>query len=142
MSSEERSAWIMGVLAVASAIVYVTVVLSRADGMPLPEVPYADVMLWTIGGSIVGSILLHIIVAMFFPKDRDRKDQRDKEIGRFGEHAGQSFLVIGALGALVLAMAEFDTFWIANAIYFGFVLSAILGSIVKVVAYRRGFVAW
>ena len=29
-------------------------------------------------------------------------------------------------------------FWIANAVYLGFVLSAVVGSVAKVVAYRRG----
>ena len=142
MASEERSAWIMGILAVATYVTYVVLILARADGAPLTEIPYADLMLWTIGLSIVASIVLHIIVAMFFPRDREKKDQRDKEIYRFGEYTGQSLLVVGSLGALLLALAEFDTFWIANALYLGFVLSAILGSIVKIVAYRRGFVAW
>jgi NADPH:quinone reductase-like Zn-dependent oxidoreductase len=36
-------------------------------------------------------------------------------------------------------MAEFDHFWIANAVYLAFVLSALLGSTAKVIAYRRGF---
>jgi hypothetical protein len=31
-----------------------------------------------------------------------------------------------------------DYFWIANVIYLGFVLSAVAGSVVKLVAYRRG----
>ena len=41
-----------------------------------------------------------------------------------------------------MAMAEADHFWIANVIYLAFVLSAILGSIAKIVAYRRGFQPW
>jgi hypothetical protein len=43
------------------------------------------------------------------------------------------------VAALVLAMAEADHFWIANAVYLAFVLSALLGSAAKIVAYRRGF---
>ena len=42
----------------------------------------------------------------------------------------------------VMAMAELDYFWIANLIYLAFVLSAILGSVAKIVAYRRGFQPW
>ena len=34
------------------------------------------------------------------------------------------------------------TFWIANVIYLGFVLSGIVASIAKLVAYRRGFQSW
>jgi hypothetical protein len=40
--------------------------------------------------------------------------------------------------ALVMAMIRWDYFWIANVIYLGFVLWAIAGSVVRLVAYRRG----
>ena len=66
----------------------------------------------------------------------------NREIYRFGEHIGQSFLVVGGVAALIMAMAEWDHFWIANVIYLAFVLSAILGSVAKIVAYRRGFQPW
>ena len=39
-------------------------------------------------------------------------------------------------------MAEVGHFWIANAVYLCFVLSAVLGSVAKIVAYRRGFQPW
>jgi hypothetical protein len=55
---------------------------------------------------------------------------------------GQAFVVIGALGALVLALFDVDGFWIANVIYLCFVLSAILSSIAKIVAYRSGMPRW
>lgn len=142
MASEERTAWIGAITAVAALITYTIILLTRADGAPLADVPYADLMLWTIGISIVATIVLNILAAIVSPKDRDKKDQRDKEIYRFGEYTGQSLLVVGALAALLMALAEFDTFWIANALFLGFLLSAILGSIVKIVAYRKGFVAW
>ena len=50
--------------------------------------------------------------------------------------------MIGALGALVLAMLEADWFWIANVIYLCFVLSALLESITRLVACRRGVPTW
>ena len=61
-------------------------------------------------------------------------------MGRFGEHASRWFLVAGAAAALVMAMAmaKVDYFWIANVIYLGFVLWAVAGSVLKLVAYRRG----
>ena len=37
-----------------------------------------------------------------------------------------------------MAMARWDYFWIANVLYLGFVLWAIAGSVLKLVAYRRG----
>ena len=142
MSFEEKSAWVMGMLAVAAYSVYLAVVLGRSGSMPLTEVPYLAPLLWTVGGSIVASIVLHTAIRTFSPKESGAKDQRDREIYRFGEHIGQSFVIIGAVVALIMAMAQVDHFWIANAIYLAFVLSAILGSVAKIVAYRWGFQPW
>ncbi|MEO8284187.1 MAG: hypothetical protein ABI568_12425 [Pseudarthrobacter sp.] len=89
--------------------------------------------------SIGASIALHAVVGIFSPRDAGKKDQRDREIG---EYMGQSFVVIGGVAALPMAMAEWEHFWIANVLYLTFVLSAILGSAAKIVAYRRGFQPW
>ncbi|MFF3212877.1 hypothetical protein ACFYYB_19680 [Streptomyces sp. NPDC002886] len=140
---EEKRAWIMGVVAIVGYAVYLAVVLGRSgDGTPLAEVPYITPLLWTVGGAIAAAILLNIAAALTRPGEADVKDQRDKEIGRIGEHAGQSFLAIGAVAALILSMAGADRFWISNALYLGFVLSAVLGSAVKLAAYRQGFQSW
>jgi len=64
------------------------------------------------------------------PGGRERRSAR-REIGRFGDYIGQSFLVIGGVVALAMAMAELDYFWIANVIYLGFVLSRSWGSTAK-----------
>ena len=42
---------------------------------------------------------------------------------------------------LLFALAELDPFWIANVIYLG-LLSAVLASVTRIVAYRRGFQTW
>ena len=142
MSYEEKSTWVQGVLAVVTLAVYAGITLGQAATAPLTETPYATTMLWTIIGSIVVSIVIHIGLGLF---SRDRKkDQRDREFHSFGERVGNGFLVAGTLAALVMAWLEWDWFWIANVIYLGFVFSAILSSIAKLVAYRRGIVgaAW
>ena len=140
VTHEEKRAWILGIAAMVSYAVYLVVVLDRAGGRPLVEVPYAATLLWTVGASIGASIVLSILAAVV-SKD-DGKDQRDREIGRFGEYAGHSFVVIGAVAALLLAMAEAPHFWIANAVYLAFTLSALLGSTARIFAYRRGFQPW
>jgi len=43
---------------------------------------------------------------------------------------------------MVLAMLDTDQFWIANVLYLGFVLSALLGSLAKIAGYRDGFQTW
>ena len=142
MSFEEKSAWIMGVVAAGSYAVYLAIVLGLAGTVSLAEIPYVAPLLWTIGASIGVSIALHALIGIFSPREAGKKDQRDREIYRFGEYIGQSFVVVGGVAALLMAMAEMDHFWIANVIYLTFVLSAILGSVAKIVAYRRGFQPW
>jgi hypothetical protein len=140
VSYEEKSSWVMGVLAVLSLAVYAAITLAQSATVPLADTDYVPTMLWTIGGSIVASIVIHIGIGM---TSRNRaKDQRDREFYRFGETVGHGFLVAGALVALVMAMLEWDWFWIANVLYLAFVFSAIVSSIAKIVAYRRGIPAW
>ncbi|MFC3743689.1 hypothetical protein [Paractinoplanes deccanensis] len=129
MPLEEKRAWS---LAVTSVLGYVIYLLLLAAG-----VGYVRAALWTVGGGIV----VNIVIGMFFGRDR-RTDQRDREIGRFGDHIGQSLVAAGAVSAMLLAFAEARYFWIANVIYLSFVLSAVLGSIAKIFAYRRGFHPW
>jgi hypothetical protein len=142
MAPEEKRAWIMVVVSVCGYGIYLAIILGRAGTVPLTEVPYVAPLLWSIGGAILASIVLSIAVSMASPADIGKKDQRDREIHRYGEFAGQSFLVAGAIAALVMAMAEVDHFWIANTLYLGFVLSAVLGSTLKIIAYRRGLPTW
>ncbi|WP_406037392.1 hypothetical protein OG799_22790 [Micromonospora sp. NBC_00898] len=142
MAFEEKRAWIMALVAVAGYAAYVLVVLGRADGDPLADVSYAGPLLATIAGAIVASIALHIVVSIVSPEGANEKDQRDREIHRLGEHIGQSFVIVGGVAALAMALADWDQFWIANVIYLCFVLSAVVGSVAKIVAYRRGFQSW
>ena len=142
MSYEERNVWVMFVVSVLAYAVYVVVVLTRAQDVPLTEVAYVGPLLWSIGGAIVVSILASIAVGLANRRDGHMTDQRDKEINRVGERTGQSFVVIGALAAMVLALLEVDWFWIANVLYLCFVLSAVISSMTKLAAYRQDFSTW
>jgi hypothetical protein len=137
MSSEEKTVWIRGVVAILGYAVYLIIVIPLLGATPLGDVPYVGPFLWTILGAIVASIVLHILFVR-----PEKKDQRDREIYRFGETVGQAFVVIGGVSAMLLALFEFEYFWIANVIYLCFVLSAILSAIAKLVAYRSGMPRW
>lgn len=141
MAFEEKRAWIMLVVSVCAYAVYAVIILGRASGASLTEVPYAATLLWSVGAAIVISIVLNIVVSIASGGPA-KKDQRDREIGRLGDYIGQSFVVIGGVTALLMALAKMPYFWIANAVYLAFVLSAVLGSIAKIFAYRRGFQTW
>ncbi|MFI5666004.1 hypothetical protein [Streptomyces sp. NPDC051704] len=142
MAVEEKRAWSMLVVAIGSYATYLWFVLERPAGVALTDAPYARALLGTVGLAIVVSIAAHIAIAASSPKDANIRDQRDREIHRFGEYVGQSFVVIGAVSGMLLAMAEAAPFWIANAIYLAFVLSSVLSSVVKVISYRFGFHPW
>jgi hypothetical protein len=142
MSSEEKSAWVMVVVSLAGYATYLVVLAAQVASVSLMDTSWVTAMVWTIGGGIVAGMLLNIVWGMFSPKDAGKKDQRDRQITRFGDSIGQSFVVIGGVAALILAMLEAPHFWIANVIYLTFVLSAFLGSIARIIAYRRGLPTW
>ena len=82
-----------------------------------------------------GEIAAHVAE----PSDSHEPDERDRDIGRFGEYFAGTVLGIGMVVPFALTLAEFDYFWIANAMYLAFVVSALVGAVMKLVAYRRGF---
>ncbi|MBB1254490.1 hypothetical protein [Streptomyces alkaliterrae] len=142
MAFEEKRTWVFALVTLAGYLVYLAVVLGRAGSGPVDEAPYVAAMLWTIAAMVVVTVLAYLVIVAASGGERELTDQRDREIERFGTHVGQGMLVLGAVGALVLAMLEVAHFWIANALFLGFVLTSLLESVAKLVAYRRGFQPW
>ena len=142
MVYQERNTWATLIATVVTVPLYIVIVLSRADGGPITEVDWVPVLLWTMGASIVGAIVISIVwgilAGMRDPGEVGKSDQRDREISRFGNRLGYGVLVGAALVALVLSMVEADWFWIGNVLFLGFALSTLVGDIARVVAYRRG----
>jgi hypothetical protein len=138
MSYEEKGAWVYLGTSGAAYAVYLVIVLGRLASTPVAQVPYASVLLWTTVASILAATVGRTLVETARPSDSRRADVRDKEIRRFGEYASRWFIVAGAAAGFFMALAKWDYFWIANVIYLGFVLWAVVGSAVRLVAYRRG----
>ena len=138
MSYEEKGTWVYLVTSAGAYAVYLAIIVGRLTNTPAAEVTYVSVLLWTAGASIVASIVGRTLVETVSPSDSRRGDVRDRDVSRSGEYASRWFLVAGAAAALVMAMAKVDYFWIANVIYLGFVLWAVAGSALKLIAYRRG----
>lgn len=134
MSYEERSTWAFIVIAPIGYALYL--VLSYATGGgPTDADTYVWPMVCAIAGGILAGILSGILIGMAGTR---RVDQRDKEIGWFGSRIGNVLIVLGGVSALVLCFIEAPHVYIANVLYLGFVLAAILQSAAKLVAYRRG----
>ncbi len=142
MVYEERNTWVGLIVSVVGISVYVLLVFQQAGDGPLTDVVWWPLMLWTIVGSIVASIVISILWGIVAGvRDRDgvgKSDQRDRDIAYMGGRVGQAFSVIAGLGVIVLCALEADWFWIANTMFFGFALSALVGGIASVTAYRRG----
>ena len=138
MSFEEKSVWIYVFIAVALAAIYFAAVFGQLPHTAAADIEYRVPLVAAIGGAIVLSIAAHIVVAIASPDDAGKRDQRDKDINRFGEYVGGIVLAVAAIVPFILALVEVDHFWIANTIYLAFILSAVSGSVVKIVAYRRG----
>jgi len=147
MSSEERGQWVYLVAFVVTYGAYVVITLGQLGHTAPADIDYVPTMLWSIGIgvalAIVGRIAVEIvgrISAEIAGHDEGQEaDVRDRDIGRFGEYFAGTVLGVGMVVPFVLTLAEFDYFWIANAMYLAFVVSAFVGAVVKLVAYRRGF---
>lgn len=142
MSYEEKNTWAFGIIAPIGYTVYIALTFVFGAG-PLDAATYVWPMIWSIVGAIIAGIVAGILIGMVggarHARGANRVDARDKEIGWLGSRVGNSFIVIGGIGALVLCFVEAPHSYIANVLYLGFVLAAILQSIAKLVAYHRGF---
>lgn len=139
MSWEEKRAWIYVVTATVAPVVYFATILGRVPGTDVAKISYVWPMLTAVGVAIALNIVASIVAAIASPKEADKTDERDKQINRFGEYVGFYVMSVCAIVPLGLAMANAEQFWIANTLYLAFVLAALTSSIVKIVAYRRGF---
>jgi hypothetical protein len=150
MTFEEKITWVSAFVFAVVPAVYFTNVLGQLASVPASEIAYQRPMLIAIGISIVltilGSILTGIgsgitaeIMEPGSGADIGRTDERDKQIGRRGELIGYYVSSVGVVIAMALTMLEYPYFWIANALYLGFVIAALVTAAVKIVAYRRGY---
>lgn len=139
MGFVEKNTLLFLVTSVLGSLSYfVTVALRSREANSITDVAYAGPMLITIGAAIAVGIIGNAIISFSNREEAGQKDLRDEQITKFGTNIGQAFIVIGGVSALILSMLEVKHFWISNALYVGFVLSAIVGSSAQLVAYRKG----
>ena len=139
MSFEEKNTWIYGLTAALGAVAYFAIVGSQVPTTPVTEIDYVVPMIAVIAGSIVLAILAIIVVSVAAPSEADKRDERDRLVNTRGDQVGFYVLSVLALVPLGLAFAGAEHFWIANSLYVAFVVTAVVSSLVKVYAYRRGF---
>ena len=138
MSFAEKGTWIYLVVNVLTLGAYLVIVLGQAGTIALVDVDYVPPMLGAIGAAIVLTIIGRVAIEVARPSESHTPDVRDREIDRHGEYVGGTILAVGMLLPFGLTLAEVAHFWIGNAIYLVFSLSAFVGTAIKIVAYRRG----
>jgi hypothetical protein len=149
MPYEEKVTWVSLVVMGVVPVAYFVIMLGRLGETSAADISYQRPLLVAIGASIVltilGSILAGIgsgISAGLHGRSAAGDlgtDERDKQISRHGDRIGFSVSSAGMVGVLALIMLEYDYFWIASALYLSFVVGTLVASVVKILAYRRGF---
>jgi len=154
MSFEERLTWVSGAATVLVIAWYGRFLGGALAQLPVEEIAYQRPLLVALGAMIVLTIVGAIAVAIGSAiaaaigvelggrgsaDDVDRTDERDAVIEARGDRF--AYYVVSALmvGALALTMLEWPHFWIAHAMFGAFVAAGLVGIVVKLVAYRRGF---
>ena len=142
MAFLEKSNWVVLVVGVPTLLIYLVLVVPQMVNEPIAEVDWVPPMIFAILGFIVANVLGNVVAAASNPGEADKNDERDREIDRFGERLGNWLVIAGSIAALVLAMTKADHFWIANAIFLGGIVGALLSSVTKVAAYHGSFQRW
>ena len=137
MSFQEKNGWWYGALAIVLPAIYAAIVFPQVATTAVNEIEYIrpliTVVVLALALNIAGAIALSIAT-----RERGKEDERDRTIARRSDLAGYYTLAAAVIGALAITMARFDPFWIANAIYGAFILSALITTVVKLTAYRQG----
>jgi hypothetical protein len=138
MSYEEKGVWAYLLSSAGAYIAYLVIVVPRLLHTSAAHVSYQPPLVVTTIASVIAATVIRSVLEMARPSDSNKADVRDRDIARFGEHTSRWCIVGGATAGLIGAWARWDYFWIANVIYLGFVLWAVVGSMLRLVAYRRG----
>ena len=142
MAFEEKSTWTVAAVTVLVYGWYFIKILGDAASTPVNAIEYQALLLAMVGVFIVLLIVSHVVIAAVTAATTggiEGSDVRDEKIDRFGEYIGGYVLGAGMLVVLVLAMAETEYFWIANAALGIMVLAELVTSATKIILYRRGF---
>ncbi|MET9338509.1 hypothetical protein [Nonomuraea sp. NPDC003804] len=139
MSIEEKRVWIYAAIATGVPIVYFAVILRQLPTTDVTHIAYVWPLLTAITVAVVMNIAGSVVTAIASPGEAGKRDERDVDIHLHGQRVEYLVLVLGGVTAFGLALARIEHFWIANALYLAFALSAVASSIARIVAYRRGF---
>jgi len=138
MTFEEKNHLAYGLTSLIVLVIYLVWLIGAIQDSPVQDIGYLRALLWAFGVGIGLNIVGGVIASASNPREADKKDIRDRDINRRGDAVGFYVFSVAATGPLILAMVGADQFWIANSLYVAYALTAVVGSAVKLAAYRRG----
>jgi hypothetical protein len=116
MSFEEKGVWAALLSSAAGYVAYLAIVVPRLFHTPASHVSYlVPLVLTTIASSVVALVVRSV-----------------------AEYVSRWCVIGGATAGFIGAVNHWNYFWIGNAIYLGFVLWIVVGSVLRLVAYHRG----
>jgi hypothetical protein len=140
MTVTERYQWAYGIaVALTSGAYFVWLGIQLSD-TAATDIDYVSPLLWTL----LASFIVHTFgrgFAAHASRGDLTADGRDREVGRRAD--ALSFFVFSILvaGAMALGLFGLDAFWITNALFLAFSLTAVFNVVAKAYYYRRGVVA-
>jgi len=138
VSFEEKSVWTYLVSMTGAYAVYLAIVVPRLAHTPAADVSYIPPLMLTTLAAAVIALLARSAMEVARPSDTGDPDVRDRDIARAAEQPSRWCLVAASAVAFFLAAEHVGDFWIANVVYLGLMLSLLVGSVVRLVAYHRG----
>jgi len=138
MSFEEKSVWTYLVCMAGAYVVYLAIVVPRLVHTTAADVSFIPPLTLTTVAAAIVALLARSAMEVARPSDTGDSDVRDRDIARSAERPQRWCLVAGSIAAFGLATGHAGYFWIANVAYLGLLLSIVVGSVVRLVAYRRG----
>jgi hypothetical protein len=139
MTFQEKSLWAYGFASLVIPAVYLTWLARKlADTADVADISYVCALVWAIGAGIVVNMVGNTLVRGSNLSKADKSDRRDREIRVRGDAVNFIVFSILVVVPFILAMRDAETFWIANSIYVAYVLTAVIGVVIKAVLYRKG----
>lgn len=143
MSFAEKSAWVLGGIALVFPAIYLLLMAGELQRTPVPDIAFQVPLVGSIVAALVTAFIAHIVIVGTTPdQPAGIEDERDRTITIRGEYVTGVTLGMAMLAVLGLVLFELDHFWIATAMYVAMALSGLAGCIARIVAYRRGLPTW
>src|SRR5688572_19887946 len=101
LTTSEISTWASLVLIVVTTTWYVIVIAPQLSQMPVADIDWQVPLLWALGisiaGSIVLAIVLSIVTAIVTRQEPEGGDIRDKQIDRHGTRVSLAIMAGGSI---------------------------------------------